>query len=150
MGRTDLDCAVRVAAIERAAQSVTGALVIVAHSGGCLMLAHWAQQTRRPVQAALLAVPPDFEAPMPAGYPTLAELDAAGWLPVPRTRLPFRNIVAASRNDPLAAFERVAALAEGWGSELADLGEVGHLNPASGFGDWPQADHFIERLSTPH
>ena len=44
-------------------------------------------------------------------------------------------------------FERVAALARNWGSELADLGRVGHLNPASGFGDWAGADEFIARLS---
>ena len=40
-------------------------------------------------------------------------------------------------------------LAQAWGSELIDLGEVGHLNPASGYGDWPQADEFIARLSAP-
>jgi hypothetical protein len=150
MGRNDLDCAARVAAIERAAQAIDGPLVIVAHSGGCLMVAHWARSTRRQVHGALLAVPPDFETPMPDGYPTLAALDAAGWLPMPRERLPFRSIVAASRNDPLASFDCVRGLAEAWGGELADLGEVGHLNPASGFGDWPQADAFIERLTARH
>jgi hypothetical protein len=41
----------------------------------------------------------------------------------------------------------VAELAQGWGSELMDLGEVGHLNPASGFGDWPLADSLIQQLS---
>ena len=53
LGRDDLDCRTRVAAIERAAQAVSGPVVIVAHSGGCVMLAHWAQRTQRPVQAAL-------------------------------------------------------------------------------------------------
>jgi predicted alpha/beta hydrolase family esterase len=147
MGREDLDCAARVRAIERCAQAIHGPLVIVAHSGGCIMLAHWAQATTRVVQGALLATPPDFERPMPDGYPTLDALRAGGWLPVPRERLPFRSIVAASRNDPLGAFDRVAELAAAWGSELADLGEVGHLNPASGYGEWLQAEHFIEQLS---
>jgi uncharacterized protein len=147
MGRDDLDCTTRVQAIERTARAIAGPLVIVAHSGGCIVLAHWAQQTQRPVQGALLATPPDFESPMPEGYPTLAALDAAGWLPVPRARLPFRSIVAASRNDPLGTFERVSQLAQDWGSEVADLGEVGHLNPASGYGEWPQALDFIARLA---
>ncbi len=150
MGREDLDCAARVQAIERAAQSVAGPLVIVAHSGGCIMAAHWAWHTRRKVMGALLATPPDFESPMPEGYPTIDALRAGGWLPVPRARLPFRSIVAASRNDPLGRFDRVAGLAGDWGSELVDLGEVGHLNPASGFGPWPQALDFVARLSTPH
>jgi len=146
MGRADLDCAAKIAAIERAAQSVHGPLVVVAHSGGVVMLAHWAQVTQRPVQGALLATPPDFESPMPEGYPTLDALRAGGWLPVPRGRFPFPSIVAASRNDPLASFERVAALAQAWGSQLVDLGEVGHLNPASGFGPWPDARRLIEQL----
>jgi predicted alpha/beta hydrolase family esterase len=147
MGREDLDCANKVAAIERTAQSVEGPIVIVAHSGGCVMLAHWAQRTRRTVLGALLAAPPDFERPMPEGYPTLEALRASGWLPVPRERLPFPSIVAASRNDPLAEYDRVAELAQAWGSRFVDIGEVGHLNPASGFGEWPQAEQFIRELS---
>ena len=146
MGRDNLDCETRLVAIEHAAQSVQGPLVIVAHSGGVVMVAHWAQHTRRPVLGALLAAPPDFEVPMPEGYPTLAELQAGGWLPVPRTPLPFPSIVAASRNDPLADFDRVEALAHAWGSTLVDLGEVGHLNPASGYGPWPRAHAFIAQL----
>ncbi len=147
MGREDLDCASKVAAIERTARSVEGPIVIVAHSGGCVMLVHWAQRTLRPVLGALLATPPDFEQPMPEGYPTIDALAASGWLPVPRERLPFPSIVAASRNDPLGRIERVAELAGAWGSRFVDLGEVGHLNPASGFGEWPQAEQFIHELS---
>jgi uncharacterized protein len=148
LGREDLDCAAKVAAIERAAQAIAGPIVIVAHSGGCVMVAHWARRTQRPLHAALLAVPPDFDRPMPDGYPTLEALRASGWLPVPRTRLPFPSIVAASRNDPLAGYDRVVALARDWGGRLVDLGEVGHLNPASGFGEWPQALSFVDELST--
>ena len=147
MGRTDLDCATRVAAIEREAQAIGGPLILVAHSGGCVMVAHWARQTRRAVRGALLATPPDFERPMPSGYPSVDALRASGWLPVPRERLPFPSIVAASRDDPLAGYDRVAALAAGWGAELVDLGEVGHLNPASGFGTWPRAEAFIDALA---
>ena len=147
MGRVDLSCAARVVAIERAARAVAGPLLNVAHSGGAIMVAHWAWQTRRPVLGALLATPPDFDHAMPPGYPTLAELRANGWLPVPRQPLPFPSIVAASRNDPLAGFERVAELAEGWGSRVVDLGEVGHLNPASGYGEWPRAEGLIEVLA---
>ncbi len=150
MGRADLDCASRVAAIEREAQAVDGPLLIVAHSGGVVMLAHWARQTRRQVVGALLAAPPDFERPMPEGYPTVEQLDASGWLPVPRERLPFPSIVAGSRNDLLADYERVAEMARDWGSRLVDLGEVGHLNPASGFGPWPRAEEFIEELAAAH
>lgn len=146
MGRTDLDCATKVAAIERAAQSIDGPIVIVAHSGGVVMVAHWARRTKRAVQGALLATPPDFESPMPEGYPTLDALREGGWLPVARERLPFPSIVAASRNDPLAKFAAAAGLAKAWGSRLVDLGEVGHLNPASGFGPWRDAHRLIAQF----
>ena len=147
MGREDLDCARKVAAIEQAAGAIDGPFVIVAHSGGCIMVAHWAAQTRRSVHGALLATPPDFDTAMPSGYPTLDALEQGGWFPVPRQALPFRSIVAASRDDPLGRFARVSALATDWDSELVDLGHVGHLNPASGFGAWPQALDLIARLS---
>jgi predicted alpha/beta hydrolase family esterase len=149
MGREDLDCGKRVEAIEQAAQQVEGPLVVVAHSGGCIMVAHWARRTTRAVRGALLAAPPDFETPMPGGYPTLAALRAGGWLPVPRRTLPFPSIVAASRNDPLGGWFRVSALAHDWNSTLVDLGEVGHLNPASGYGPWPLAHAFIAHLAQP-
>lgn len=147
MGRDDLDCAKRVAAIDAALRAIDAPVIVVAHSGGCVMLAHWAAtHGPRTVQAALLATPPDFERPMPAGYPTLDALRAGGWLPVPQERLPFPSILAASRNDPLGGTVRSATLARAWGSRLFDLGAVGHLNPASGYGPWPLAGHLIEQL----
>jgi predicted alpha/beta hydrolase family esterase len=150
MGRENLDCVARVEAIDRELMAIAGPVVIVAHSGGVIMLAHWAawpNRTRKLIRGALLATPPDFETPMPEGYPTIDMLCASGWLPVPRQRLPFPSIVAASRNDPLARFERVQQLARDWGSRFVDLGEVGHLNPASGYGAWPRAEEFIRELA---
>jgi predicted alpha/beta hydrolase family esterase len=94
----------------------------------------------------LLAVPPDFEAPLPEGYPTQDTLRENGWLPTPMTPLPFPSIVAASTNDPLGRFDRVAMLARAWGSRLVDVGAVGHLNPAAGYGEWPLAMQFIAEL----
>ncbi len=146
MGRQDLDCGARCAAIETEAQAIKGDIVLVAHSGGAITVAHWAKATRRRVAGALLATPPDFQTPMPAGYPTMGELEYAGWLPVPWDPLPFPSLVAASRNDPLAAYDRVAEMAADWGSTLVDLGAVGHLNPASGFGDWPRACDLIRQV----
>ncbi|MGO9943933.1 MAG: RBBP9/YdeN family alpha/beta hydrolase, partial [Rhodoblastus sp.] len=46
MGRADLDCRTKVEAIEREAQAIDGPVIIVAHSGGAVMVAHWAAQTR--------------------------------------------------------------------------------------------------------
>ena len=142
-----LDRAARVAALDRAVREIAGPIVLVAHSAGCLTLAHWAQ---RPVTAqirgALLATPADIERPLPEGYPTQAELEANGWLPAPRGQLPFPSMLCASANDPLCARSRAVELANAWNSLLVDLGKVGHLNPAAGFGPWPRATELIAAL----
>ena len=143
-----LSCAARVDAIQRALEKIEGPVILVAHSAGVMMVAHWAQTYSRPIKGALLATPADVESPFPAGYPTTELLQANGWLPIPRTPLPFPSILAASRNDPLADFERLEQLARDWHSELLDLGAVGHLNPAAGFGEWPQAEDLLCRLDS--
>ena len=148
-GRHNLDLRGRVKAIQDALETIQGRVTFVAHSAGVLMLAHWTNWYRRAdIVGALLATPADLETPLPEGYPTLAALQSNGWLPVPRNRLPFPSIVAASSNDPLATLPRVEELAGDWGSHVVRLGHVGHLNPASGFGEWPQAQELIARLDS--
>lgn len=137
----------RVAALDDALEAIAGEVVLVAHSAGCLMVAHWAPTQSRPIRGALLVTPADVENPLPAGYPTMAELAENGWLPIPRRRLPFPTLVVASRNDPLADFARAEDLAWDWGADLHDAGEVGHLNPAAGYGYWPDALDLIERMA---
>lgn len=137
----------RVKALDDALQAIEGEVVLVAHSGGCLMVAAWAQAPTRAIKGALLVTPADVENPLPEGYPTFDILSANGWLPIPRSPLPFPALVVASRNDPLAGFAKVEELARCWGAGLHDAGEVGHLNPAAGFGPWPKAIELIEGLS---
>ncbi|MGW2650539.1 RBBP9/YdeN family alpha/beta hydrolase [Streptomyces sp. NPDC001393] len=127
---------------------LNGPVLLVAHSAGAITTVHWARRHRADVRGALLATPPDFETPLPDGYPTPADLVDHGWTPVPRQPLPFPSIVAASADDPLAAPERVAGLARSWGSRLVELGPVGHLNPASGYGQWSLAEELIRTLES--
>jgi predicted alpha/beta hydrolase family esterase len=142
-----LSCAARVEALDQAVNAIEGPVVLVAHSAGCLMVAHWAQSRRRPIKGALLATPADVSTPLPPGYPKIEDLQANGWLPLPRTRLPFPTLLAASANDPLCGFDRAEEMARDWGSRLISLGEVGHLNPAAGFGPWPGARPLIDELA---
>jgi uncharacterized protein len=141
-----LSCAARVAALDAALAKVDGPVVLVAHSAGVMITVHWAQRHNRKIHGALLAAPADLETPLPASYPTIDALARNGWQPIPRKPLPFPSIVGASRNDPLAQFERVSEMAKDWGSRLVDLGDVGHLNPAAGFGAWPMAETLIREL----
>ena len=144
-----LSCAARVEALQAALQAIDGPVLLAAHSAGVMITVHWARKyghTRR-IHGALLAAPADLESPLPEGYPATAAIEANGWLPVPRAALPFPSILAASTNDPLGSFERVEAMARDWGSRLVNIGAVGHLNPAAGFGEWPQALDFLRELS---
>lgn len=144
--RDGLSCAARVAALDTALARIDGPVILVAHSAGVMITVHWAQQHGRKIHGALLAAPADLEMPLPAGYPSLDALAENGWHQIPRDALPFPSIVGASRNDPLARFERVEAMAKDWGSRLVDLGNVGHLNPAAGFGEWSMAETLIDEL----
>ncbi|MFD0531725.1 RBBP9/YdeN family alpha/beta hydrolase [Kitasatospora arboriphila] len=141
-----IDCEARVAALEETVAEAPGPPILVAHSAGVMTTVHWALRTGRPVHGALLATPPDFDTPLPEGYPTPEALRQKGWTPTPRTALPFPSIVAMSDDDPLGHPQRVAGMAAAWGSRLIGLGAVGHLNPASGYGPWPQAAELVREL----
>ena len=136
----------RVAALDRALADIDGPVILVAHSAGVMITVHWAQQHDCPILGALLAAPADLESPFPPGYPTTDALRDNGWLPIPRKPLSFPSIVAASTNDPLGKLERVTEFANDWGSRLENVGAVGHLNPAAGFGEWPRAEELIAEL----
>lgn len=150
-GQDPLSREARVRNLHREIQRDKDSLFLVAHSAGVLIVAHWAaahpELAAKRIAGALLATPADIESPLPAGYPTLDELTANGWLPVPRARLPFPAIVAGSENDPLARLDRVRELARDWGSAFRSLGAVGHLNPAAGFGPWPGCIDIIASLA---
>ncbi|CAG9170969.1 hypothetical protein LMG23992_01894 [Cupriavidus laharis] len=135
----------RVANLERVVSDIAGPVILVAHSVGCLITVHWAQETKHAVQGMLLAAPVDYESPLPAGYKDPQALADEGWTPIPR-HLPFPSIVVASRNDSFGKFERIRELALAWGSRFVDAGEVGHLGPADGYGTWPLAEELVQQL----
>lgn len=141
-----LSLSARVDAIERELAGIEGPVLLVAHSAGVLMTVHWAARFSRPIVGALLVTPPDLNRTWPPEYPSAQMLEENGWTPLPTGALPFPSLVAASSNDHLASLEAVRAMAVEWGSTLVELGAVGHLNPASGYGDWPRAETLIKAL----
>jgi predicted alpha/beta hydrolase family esterase len=147
LGRTNPALRARVTLLDQVVEQVAGPVVLVAHSAGVLVTAHWAAQySPTGVVGALLATPPTLADELPAEYPSIAELRAHGWLPIPRSPLPFPSILATSSTDPLTNPVRLRSLAASWGSRVHGLGAVGHLNPASGFGNWPEAVQLIDQL----
>ncbi|HEX7916254.1 RBBP9/YdeN family alpha/beta hydrolase [Rudaea sp.] len=113
--------------------------VLVAHSLGCLLVAHWAANTHLRVKAALLVAVPD-----PAGpeFPSVA----IGFADPPARPLPFRSLIVASRDDPYGKLEHARACADAWGSELVDIGPAGHVNALSGLGRWKKGFALLQRL----
>lgn len=105
--------------------------ILVAHSLGCALVAHLTQVTGgRGIGGALMVAPADVNREGPAGRLL------TGFSPIPRLRLPFPTLVVASRDDPYVEIERAEAFARGWGSKFVDLGRAGHINVASGHGQW--------------
>lgn len=118
-------------AVDAAVATVDEPPVLVAHSLACLLVAHWA--VRRPAGAcgAFLVAPPDQQSP---AFPPEVER----FRPAPQGRLPFPALIVASTNDPYGALPPIRRLAADWGAGLVEVGALGHINAASGIGDWPQ------------
>ncbi|MBF9221558.1 alpha/beta hydrolase [Hymenobacter sp. BT662] len=106
-------------------------VVLVAHSLGCATIAHWAAKYGHRIKGALLVAPSDVETAHYAAFPT------TGFAPMPLARLPFPSKVVFSQNDEWVTPDRARQFAKAWGSELVDIGEAGHVNAASGHGEWP-------------
>jgi uncharacterized protein len=149
LGRNEPSLTARVSLLDQIVEDVDGPVVIVAHSAGVLVTVHWAAAYGgTSVVGALLATPPALAAELPPEYPPVGRLRDNGWLPIPRRPLPFPSILATSTDDALGNPVRLRAMANAWGSREHSLGAVGHLNPASGFGSWPEATSLIEQLTT--
>ncbi len=117
-------------------------VVLAAHSTSCALVAFWAHSTGRRVRGALLVGPSDTEAPSYPRGPT-------GWAPMPLAPIPFPTIVVASTDDEFVTADRAARFAEAWGSRLVVIGAAGHINSASGLGDWASGRALLEELLTP-
>ena len=127
------------AKLEGAVRSAPSPVLLVAHSLGCALVAHWARAgSAGKVAGALLVAPADLDA--------LQLEPLRSFAPLPRERLPFPAWVVASRNDPYASYERAGQLARSWGAQLLDAGNAGHVNVESGHGAWPRGAELLTAL----
>ena len=125
------------ARLQEVIEATPGELVLVAHSCGVPTVLHWAAnyQNER-VRGAMLVAPPDTDnATLKRDHPAACQM-----APVPLTPLPFPALVIASENDPFASIERAQDFARAWEAEFISAGEAGHINMASGHGDWPDGE----------
>ncbi|MBS0161794.1 MAG: alpha/beta hydrolase [Nitrospira sp.] len=113
--------------------------VLIAHSMGCLLVAHWARRASAAVGAALLVAPPDPQGP---AFPSTAR----GFETVPSDRLPFPSLVVASSNDAFGSVDYAKQCAVDWGSAFVEAGAIGHINAESDLGAWPAGFVFLTQL----
>ena len=133
-------CADWCSALEVAVAASGPRTVLVAHSLACLMVAHWAARTSLTVAGALLVAVPDPSGP---AFPA----EATGFGDVPMQALGFPSVVVASSDDPYGSPAWAAHCATAWGSRLVELGPKGHINAASGLGDWPEGRTLMAALA---
>lgn len=123
-------------------QVVTGSAqppLLVAHSLGCLLVAHWAARDDRPsVRGAFLVASPDAES---SAFPIV---EAATFRQVPELPLPFPALMIASQNDPYATVEHSRRRAGQWRAGLVVLGLLGHINAGSDLRAWAEGAMLLE------
>ena len=130
-------CGEWVAELDVAIAHSEGPPVLVAHSLGCVAVAKWVTSgSPLRISGAFFVAPSDVDAP---SFPVEAE----GFQPMPMEKLPFPSVVVASPNDGYLTLERARAIAAAWGSRFVEIGEAGHINGDSGYGEWPEGEQML-------
>jgi predicted alpha/beta hydrolase family esterase len=130
-----------VAQLQKQISELTQPTVLIAHSLGCITVAHWAQEhSSEWIRGALLVAPADVELSKRLNF-------VVGFNPIPAKPFSFRSIVVASTNDIYASISRSKLFAENWGSEFINIGKKGHINAVSGLGDWSEGKEILGQLA---
>lgn len=126
-----------VAALETSVSQAKTPPVLVAHSLGCLLVAHWQQLSSREIRGAFLVAVPDPGAP---DYPDYG----LPFADTPQEPLRFPSLIVASTDDPYDPRGYARQKAGQWSSELHVVGPLGHINADSGIGAWPEGMDLLE------
>ncbi|MBO3737339.1 RBBP9/YdeN family alpha/beta hydrolase [Actinoplanes flavus] len=119
-------------------------VALVAHSLGCWAAAIWLNRNpKRAVAGTLLVAPPD------PGGPAFPGQAAPTFRHLPAEPLSCPATVVGSGNDPYASAGAAAGLADRWRAGWHLAGDHGHLNSASGLGDWPAGHRLLDALTRP-
>jgi uncharacterized protein len=129
-----------IAHLDAAVREAGPPALLAAHSAACALVAHWAAAHPRAIRGVLLVAPSDVEA---SSYPR----GPVGFAPMPLAPLPFPSLVVASSDDPYVSLARARQFALAWGSRLVEIGPAGHINGASGHGEWPEGLELLRELA---
>ncbi|MEY4765638.1 MAG: hypothetical protein RI907_2311 [Pseudomonadota bacterium] len=122
--------------------------VAVAHSFGCLALAHHLGLTHAKLAQGSPNSPPGAAGGIRAAFMVApASPDKFGIRHLlPDEPLGLNATLVSSDTDPWMSAQEAAAWARTWGVPCANAGDVGHINVESGHGPWPLARHQVDEM----
>lgn len=125
-------------------QSIQEPIQIVAHSFGCLTtVAALAQhpELNQNIKNLVLVAPANPARFGDAGFARDSQNDYQQYFHQLKLQVPTQMII--SENDPWLNFQDALQLAKAWKIRPKNLGQVGHINVASGFGPFPEIYDFL-------
>lgn len=126
---------------EETLQTIQEPAVLVAHSLGTILVAHWAKTFQNSfIKGVLLVAPADVDSS--EHTPECIR----NFSPIPLQSLPFPSIVVGSENDPYMTLERAQELAQNWGSDFLNIGKKGHINSEMNLGLWEEGQAILKLL----
>lgn len=114
-------------------------VILVAHSLGTHAVARWAHKYNKKPKAALLVAPPSAENVSVKINPNLH-------VATDLYKLNFETQLVTSSNDPWISTETAQLYAQKWGSSFLNIGNAGHINQLSGYGEWPLVLQLLAQL----
>jgi uncharacterized protein len=116
--------------LSEAVDSCQKPALLIAHSLGTSLVMRWAHTAKtESVAGAFLVSPTDRD--------RARNFRPSGFGPMLLQPLPFPSMVLVSSNDELVSVERAEVFANAWGSQLVDVGPLGHIGSAAKLGLWP-------------
>ncbi|MCU4414492.1 alpha/beta hydrolase [Acinetobacter sp. WU_MDCI_Axc73] len=133
-----------VGAFQKSLSLIDQPVQIIAHSFGCLtsvasLTEH--PDLRKKVKHLTLVAPANPARFGEAGFARNSLYDYADYFHRLRIDVPTQLII--SENDPWLHFDDAMRLAQAWQIKPVNLGQVGHINVASGFGPFPEIFDYI-------
>ena len=125
-------------------QAIQEPIQIVAHSFGCLTtVAALAQhpELNQKIKNLVLVAPANPTRFGDAGFARESQNDYQQYFHQLKLQVPTQMII--SENDPWLNFQDALQLAKAWKIRPKNLGQVGHINVASGFGPFPEIYDFL-------
>ena len=125
-------------------QAIQEPIQIVAHSFGCLTtVAALAQhpELNQKIKNLVLVAPANPARFGDAGFARDSQNNYQQYFHQLKLQAPTQMII--SENDPWLNFQDALQLAKAWKIRPKNLGQVGHINVASGFGPFPEIYDFL-------